>query len=665
MIAEFIEEYLLPPERREDRLFQLMTNLCVVATMAALVAATLTLAYGHGRYAASIFICAFTLPLALVILRRSRSVYPAAHYLTANLTMQTLLLAAEPAVSCVVQIALAAGVALLDRFGARLWLAFFVAHCLFRALTLPTEMESAIAAVAALMCIMVFVIVRMSVDSRERLTKRAAITERRSSNQITMLQQLITENFDAYLVMTPEEIVSVSPSIGGLLGYKEADLTGVPWQDLIHPEEQHFLEAVGVGKGPARHELRVRHEDGRWIWVEAYTAPDLFFGNPHRTFVVLRNYNNQRKVSEQLMQAQRLESMGTVSAAVAHDFNNMLTVILGLADELPDSTTKFEITKVANNAAVLTNKLMTFGHGQVRSSEVHDLTDLMSELSMLIQHSLDAKYVFIEAYDDKPALVRIEEAQFEQVMVNLINNARESMPHGGNLELSLQTVEFAHEDDGARPGNFALIEVRDSGHGMDDVTKRRVFDPFFSTKPSNTNSGLGLSSCYGIVSQYGGFIEIESEPNSGTSVKVYLPIAETRDYEPEPPIRSIEASVLVVDDDPGVVRVIKNALTRANHRVADFTDPEDALHFFANNHVSLLISDVVMPNHSGADIAEKMRYTQPTLPVIFISGYTAAELDSWQQDDITQFLAKPFRGHEVVSKVEGLIAERRVYVESL
>jgi two-component system cell cycle sensor histidine kinase/response regulator CckA len=360
-------------------------------------------------------------------------------------------------------------------------------------------------------------------------------------------------------------------------------------------------------------------------------------------------------VIDQLTQAQRLESMGSMAAAVAHDFNNMLTVIMGIADELPMGPARSEIRRVTGNAATLTNKLLTFGHGQRASTEIHDLSHFMKEHSMLLQHTLDSRYIVIESYVEDPLLVRIEEGQFEQILVNLVNNAREAMPEGGELEVSLQAVELGPGQSHDKAGDYAVLEVRDSGRGIDKETQAKVFDPFFSTKETQANSGLGLSSCYGIVSQYGGVIEIDSVMDSGTTVRVFLPIAETRDYEPTLELIDNEVSIMVVDDDPGIVRVVRNALQRQGYHVRGFTDVDAALEFFSPNKVSLVISDVVMPGISGADLVRSLREQAPNLPVLFISGFTNDELENWRPDKYTSYLAKPFRGEEIIARVGTLL----------
>ncbi len=662
-IASFVEETLLPADRRDDRQAQLFTYLCLAATAAALVAAAMTGFYGYGQLALLIFLAAATIPVALLILRYSHNALVAGHYLAANLMLQSMLFAADPEVSCVVLIALAAGVALLGPIGSKFWLAVILTRCIWVAVNAGEETASATAAVAALVCAVVFMIVQLSEQSRVRSLQRATANAQQSSRGLNVMESIVANYFDTVLQVSGNDIYFATPGVTKLLGYDPQRLIDRPLDYYLHPEEVGLLGTLEPGEDPLRAELRMRHANGRWVWVEAYAAPDVMRGNPNRTLLVLRNYEKERKVSDQLTQAQRLESMGSMAAAVAHDFNNMLTVILGIADELPEGSARQEISRVAGNAAALTNKLLTFGHGQRTSTDIHDLSDILRERSLLLQHGLDSRYIIIESYSEEPLLVRIEEAQFEQVLVNLVNNAREAMPDGGELEVSLQSVELDGNNTSDHEGVFAVLEVRDSGSGIDSDTQARVFDPFFSTKTNTANSGLGLSSCYGIAAQYGGFIEIDSQPGSGTAVRVFLPIAETRDHEPMLELIDNETYVLIIDDDPGIVRVIRNALTRAGYHARGFTDPSAALEFFDPNKVALVIADVVMPSVSGADLIRRLRRRAPDLPVLFISGFTDQELDDWKPDDTTTYLAKPFRSEEIVSRVDSLLSSSRTGAE--
>lgn len=652
--ATFTDAYLLPPDKRHDRLSRIFVYLSLAATLAGLAAATMTLLYGYADLAIAIYMAALTLPMALPLLRFTGKVIPAGNYLAANLFLQTIFFAADPAVGCVTLIAIAAGVGLLPSRSGLFWAAMVVARCIYVAIVSETQLASATAAVSALVAFTAYFIVSLSEKSREVATLRARASTQQSSSQLAVLQRLITEHFDALLQIDDGQVSYVTPSLAKLLGYAPDDILTRPLSFFLHPDDKSADQLLASAISVEREELRLRHADGRWIWVEAYIAPDLQHQRAQKRHIVLRNYEQQKQASEQLMQAQRLQSMGTVAAAVAHDFNNMLTVILGFADDLPEGTARQEITRVATSAANLTNKLLTFGHGHVATNEILNLSHVMREHSSLIRHTLDSRYILIESYQEEPTLVRIDDTQFEQVLLNLLNNAREAMPTGGEVEISLYTTELPATDVRS-DGNYAVLEVRDSGCGMDEATLKHAFDPFFTTKSSKKTTGLGLSSCYGIISQHGGSIEIESQVDQGTTVSVYLPLTETNAQEPVLELIDNDATILIVDDDPGVLRVIQNALERSGYQVRAFAETEAAVEFFDRANVCLLISDIIMPGLDGADLATTLREIEPQLPVLFISGFTQEHLDTWQIGDSTMFLAKPFRAEEIIHRVESLL----------
>ena len=651
MLATFAETYLLPENKKKDRLARLFVRLCLVTMITGVLAATLTYAYGYEQLAVGIYLGLLTMPVSLWLLRLGNTALPAAHYLTGNIMVQTLLFAAIPAVACVTMVAMAAAAALLGRRGGLFWMTFIVAYCLYIALTGQSELESAIGAVSILMAAIVFLVVLSSERSREIASIHAEVSSRQSDAQTTMLVNLARQHFDALVQIDNGAPVYASAGITELLGYSQEQFVNRPLSYYLHPDEQSAESLLAIGTSLQRAELRLRHADGRWIWVESYLGPDMTGHRTQRRNLVLRSYDAQKRAADQLVQAQRLDSMGTLAATVAHDFNNMLTVILGFADDLPEGEPKQEITRVARNAAHLTNQLLTFGHGQRSGREVLDLTDQLSQQAALTARSLDERYIVIESYHPEPLLVRIAPAHFDQVFINLLNNAREAMPYGGEVEISLYSTDVPARE-GRDAGRYAVLEIGDSGVGMDDSIKQQAFDPFFSTKGAG---GLGLSSCYGIVSQYNGYIEIDSAPGQGTTVKVFLPIAETEAREPVLELIDQDANIVVVDDDPGVLAVIKNALRRVGYRVRTFTEPEDAIQFFDRANVCLVITDVVMEGMNGTDLIERLREVESNLPVLFISGIAQEQNKAWPSNDKTLFLAKPFRGEEIVARSETLL----------
>jgi signal transduction histidine kinase/ActR/RegA family two-component response regulator len=659
--AETFEQAVLSRRQAQDRMTRMFAYLCVAATACGLTAATMTWGYGYGDAALKIYLAAATLPLALLLLRWIDDWQTAGHYLAANILLQTMLFAPDASIGCIVLAALAAGVALFRANAARFWLAVIVVRCIYVAVNASDELGSATAAVAAFVAAATFGVVQIIEASRRRSSRMEKVAVQQTAGQLAALSQLVNEHFDGYMIVIGDDIHTVGSSIEQFLGYSPNVFKSNPLSFYLHPDETRLVTQLEPGAKPARHEFRMRHADGRWVWVEGYAVADVLHGRHDRMVFAFRNFDSQRKVSDQLTQAQRLESMGTMAAAVSHDFNNMLTVIMGMADELPDGQAKSEIARVASNAAALTSKLLAFGHGQKASTEVHDLSHVMQEHSLLLRHMLDSTYVLFEDYIDKPVLVRIDESQFEQVLVNLVNNAREAMGDGGDLEITLALTEFSrHSKRNDAPGSYAVLEVKDSGRGMSPEVQAKIFDPFFSTKEKRANSGLGLSSVYGIVAQYGGFIDIDSQEGVGTSVKVYLPIAEDLDHEPVLELVTSSTSILVIDDDPGVVRVIKSALNRAGYHVIGCTTPQTAIDAFSTGKIALVITDVVMTGMSGADLASRFRAKAPDLPILFVSGFTNAELNSWETNQVTQYLAKPFRGEEVVARVERLLDGKKL-----
>ncbi len=452
-LATDFAQRLLPEDKQSDRFAQLLVYLSLAAMLAGFTGAGMTFLYGYNVQAWLILSFATTFPLAIVVLHWLRSPVVAGHYLAANIMLQSILFTADPAISCVMLIALAAGVGLLGKTGSKIWLGLIVVRCIYVAVTVGDPIASGTAAVAGLISLVVFLIVQLSERSRARSLKRAQARFDTSQKQASILDSLVSQYFDVVMQVKDDDIFSVSRGIEKLLGYNTSNFIDRSLSYYLHPEESELLEQLGPEKPPLRCELRLRHADGRWVWVELYAAAGMLTGgNPNHMQLVLRDYEKERKVGDQLTQAQRLESMGSMAASVAHDFNNMLTVIVGISDELPEGVHRDEIRRVAGNAANLTNKLLTFGHGQLASSEIHDLSHLVQDHSHLLQHTLDSRYVVVESYVEDPLLVRINESQFEQVLVNLVNNAREAMPDGGELEVSLQAVEFDSDDEGEKSG---------------------------------------------------------------------------------------------------------------------------------------------------------------------------------------------------------------------
>ena len=279
-LATFADNYLIPAAKRHDRQARLFVYLCLAATAAGLMAATMTMSYGHTDFAISIYMAAFTLPLALPLLHFTGSIYPAGHYLTANLFLQTIYFAAEPAVGCITLVGIAAGVGLLGRSYGLVWITLIVARCGYIAWISDTEIESVTSAVAGLVSVMVFIVVRVSEGSREAASLRAETSNQKSTSQIAVLQRLAMEHFDALLQVDQGQIAYVTPTLAKLLGYAPEEIISRPLPFFLHPDEKGADQLLGAAVSVEREELRLRHANGRWRWVEAFIAPDLQHQKP-------------------------------------------------------------------------------------------------------------------------------------------------------------------------------------------------------------------------------------------------------------------------------------------------------------------------------------------------------------------------------------------------
>jgi len=382
-----------------------------------------------------------------------------------------------------------------------------------------------------------------------------------------------------------------------------------------------------------------------------------------------------RLVEKQLHQMEKFESLGKLAGGIAHDFNNLLGVIIGYSELLLDSAAFndhsrgqiTEIKKAADRAATLTRQLLAFSRKQVLEPRVIDVNALVSDMSRMFQRVIgeDIRLTTVPAPDLGPVLA--DPAQIEQVLMNLVVNARDAMPKGGQLTIETSNIEldesYVATHPGARPGPCVLLAVSDTGTGMDAATQRKVFEPFFTTKENGT--GLGLSTVYGIVKQSGGSIWVYSELGKGTTFKVYL----ARITEPVRTIReqiSVAASggnetILLVEDALSLRAVTATFLRGGGYQVLEAGGGKEAMAMIEQRKelVHLLLTDVVMPGMSGVDLARQLRQHDPRLKVLFISGYTDDALVRHGVLDAGYFiLSKPFSRNALLSKVRTVLDSR-------
>jgi two-component system cell cycle sensor histidine kinase/response regulator CckA len=447
------------------------------------------------------------------------------------------------------------------------------------------------------------------------------------------------------------------PSVAALLDVSVADL----YADIS--DRARVIAALERGETLQDLEIQGRRQDGTLIWVSVNVRPVKDAGG--RTLHYewsLADITERRQLESQLRQAQKMEAVGQLAGGVAHDFNNLLTVIGGrcylmLGKLGPDDALRREVELVrgaAERAARLTHQLLAFSRKQVLEPRVLDLNETVTGIEPLLRRLIGEDIEISVACGAELGRVKADAGQVEQVILNLAVNARDAMPQGGRLVL--ETANVTVDERAARrvpdlaPGCYVVLSVTDSGHGMDAATRAQIFEPFFTTKEVGKGTGLGLATVYGIVKQSGGFIEVESEPGRGASFKVYLPRVEEAVAVPEPAkapgtLRGSE-TVLLVEDDESLRTFAREILTVQGYVVLEATSPADALRIQETHpgRIHLLLTDVVMPEMNGRQLAERLKIARPDMVVLFMSGYTGAALGD--RGEVAEFtghlLPKPF-----------------------
>ncbi len=392
----------------------------------------------------------------------------------------------------------------------------------------------------------------------------------------------------------------------------------------------------------------------------------------YETFV--RDVTDQRRLQQQVLQSQKMEAVGRLAGGVAHDFNNLLTVITSYSDLLLEDLAPGDakrddleqVRKAADGAAALTRQLLAFSRQQVVEPRVVSLNTVVEGLQKILRRVIGEDIEVTITLAPDLGSVRADVGQLEQVLMNLVVNARDAMPTVGRLTVETANVEhdpeYARDREAAAVRRFAMLAVTDTGCGMDEATKARIFEPFFTTKETGKGTGLGLATVYGIVKQAGGFIWVYSEPGQGTSFKVYLPAVDataerTTAAATTPAPRGTE-TVLLVEDAAAVRAVTKQVLERQGYTVLEAPDGEAALRL-AQRHrgvVHLLLTDVVMPRLNGRELAERLVRLRPDVKVLYASGYTD---DSVVRHGIlesgTAYLQKPFSPESLARKVRDVL----------
>jgi signal transduction histidine kinase len=478
--------------------------------------------------------------------------------------------------------------------------------------------------------------------------------------------------------------IMLSRSLASLLGLppetpsiSSADFLGRVHQDDADRVRAAIAEAVARGS-EFDLEYRLRRHDVGWRWFRSHgRVTSNRPGQGARLFSAIVDVTESRSLEIQVQQAQKMDALGQLAGGVAHDFNNLLTAIRGYAELLlegvPESEQQHhaeEIVKAAKRAGTLTKQLLAFSRRQVRATVVLDVNALVEEMAAMLRRMVREDIDLTTELAAGQLWVQADRGQLEQVVMNLVVNARDAISGGGTIRIETAMIELDEIGNPHRfvvkPGTYVMLAVSDTGSGMTEETKTRLFEPFFTTKAAGAGSGLGLATVYGIVAQNGGSIWVDSEREHGATLKVYLP-----HYDHPAPALEVPAdaaavkggseTILLVEDEATVRLLARIILQRAGYTVVDAASPADAeLQWASIGHVDLLLTDVVMPGRTGPDLFRRLSAGRPDLPVLFMSGY--ADWDLFDRAGVAHpaaFLEKPFSAGALLAKVRQALDRNR------
>ncbi|MBJ6749138.1 response regulator [Geomonas anaerohicana] len=508
------------------------------------------------------------------------------------------------------------------------------------------------------------------------------LTERRHTEEQVLKLSHAVEQCPVSIRITDRNgvVEFVNPRFTEMTGYLAEDVVGRPADVFLTLQDdtgsaKGELQACLAAGAAWEGELLNHRKDGASFWARVSVSPICNRQGEVTHYLILKDDITERhKLEEQLRQSQKMEAIGQLAGGVAHDFNNILMVIMGYgsmltADALlaPPQKEKVEhILESADKGAQLTASLLAFSRKQVMKLEVVNLNDVIQHVEKFLTRVIGEDVQLRSVPSASPLPVNVDCGQIEQVLMNLATNARDAMPKGGVL--TIETLHQAFEEpcvmphDLGSPGVYAVIAVSDTGVGMDENTRSRLFEPFFTTKEQGKGTGLGMSIVYGIVKQHNGVINVYSEPGQGTTFRVYLPLMEggesgERERGSFAPPRAGSESILVAEDEPALREMLESILVEYGYRVILAGDGQEAVEKFrAAGRVDLVLLDMIMPRMNGKEACDAIRKTDPEVKVAFTSGYTKDFI--YQRDALdagTELIMKPVQPMELLRRVRDIL----------
>ncbi len=466
-----------------------------------------------------------------------------------------------------------------------------------------------------------------------------------------------------------------------LLGYSREELLGKNDRDLFPEEQAAFFtnkdrEVLAIGDLLEIPEETIKTKSGEDRILHAKKIP-LFDseGNARYMLGIAEDITDRKQLEEQLLQSQKMEAIGQLAGGVAHDFNNILMVIMGyghmlkmdLGVDSPHNEKVEQIIEAADRAAQLTRSLLSFSRKQVMKPRATDLNEVVQQVQKFLVRIIgeDVQLKSTLAPDSLPVFV--DRGQIEQVLINLSTNARDAMPKGGVLSIDTGFLDvdetFVLANGYGEPGRYAMISISDTGIGMDEKTKKRIFEPFFTTKEVGKGTGLGMAIVYGIIDQHHGFINVYSEPQIGTTFRIHIPmidpgLPENKEIIVPLPPNGGDETILVAEDDPGVRKLIKEVLEGFGYKVISAEDGQDAVDKFMANRdkVKLILMDIIMPKKNGKEAFSEIRQADDNVKIIYTSGYTQDLIQSRAViDEGAELVMKPIQPLDLLRRVRELL----------
>ncbi len=510
------------------------------------------------------------------------------------------------------------------------------------------------------------------------------LTERRKAEDALKAEteklQMLSENAPVGMVLINHEgrFTYVNTKFREMFGYDLGDVPdGRSWFRRAYPDKQYRTMVIStwvedfVGAEPGERKPRVftvNCADGKQRLITFVTLR--LTSGEH--LMVCEDMTELKRLEDRLRQSQKMEAIGNLAGGVAHDFNNILTTIMGygslvqfeVGDNEKAKSHVEQILSAAQKAANLTQSLLAFSRHRTVTLKPLNLNDSLRGAEKLLKRLLTEDIDFRLALTDRDTTILADATEIDQILFNLVSNARDAMARGGRLTIETDIVEmdsaYLEAHGIGQPGEYVTIAVSDTGAGMDEATQERMFDPFFTTKEIGKGTGLGLATVYGIVSQHNGYINVYSEPGKGATFRIFFPLAEPAAKEEQSDIIDVKGgteTILVAEDNEAVMTLIKEVLTRHGYHTLEAADGEKAVEIFrANGRIDLVILDSVMPKMNGREAYEEIRKISPTMKALFISGHTRdTRLDKGIADEEVDFLPKPLSPIKLLQTIREIL----------